>query len=54
MGYEKPLRVAELQSGALADKAAALTASGVDRDKIEAMKALVLADAESAVKLAEG
>ncbi len=53
MGYEKPLRVAELQSGALADKAAALTESGVDRDKIEAMKALVLADAEAAVKMVE-
>lgn len=51
MGYEKPLRVSELQSGTLSDKAAALSESRVDRDKIEAMKALVNADAEAAVNM---
>lgn len=53
MGCAKPLRVAGLRGGALADAAAALSGAPLSAEAIEHLKALALADAAAAVQMAQ-
>ena len=53
MGCTKPLRVAGLRGGALADAAAALSGAPLSAAAIEHLKALALADAAAAVQMAQ-
>ena len=53
MGCAKPLRVAGLRGGALADAAAALSGAPLSDAAIEHLKALALADAAAAVQMAQ-
>ena len=52
MGCAAPLRVADLARGALADAAVALSGAPLAQADIDRLKALALADAETAVKMA--
>ena len=53
MGCAKPLRVAGLRGGALADAAASLSGAPLSDTAIEHLKALALADAAAAVQMAQ-
>lgn len=53
MGCAKPLRVAGLRGGTLADAAAALSGAPLSDAAIEHLKALALADASAAVQMAK-
>ena len=53
MGCAKPLRVAGLRGGALADAVAALSGAPLSDAAIEHLKALALADAAAAVQMAQ-
>ena len=52
MGCAAPLRVADLAHGSLADAAVALSGAPLAKADIDRLKALALADAEAAVKMA--